>query len=73
MKRPSSGCRSERRPYVDKPDVLRDRDLSAFGRILEKRIEALVLTPGPLFNNNRVQLATLAARQNLKKKAPGRA
>jgi hypothetical protein len=50
----------------------RDID-AAFGRILEKRIEALVLTPGPLFNNNRVQLATLAARQNLKKKAPGRA
>jgi putative ABC transport system substrate-binding protein len=38
---------------------------AAFARIVEKRIEALVLTPGPLFNNNRVQLATLAARHAL--------
>ena len=42
----------------------RDID-TAFARIVEKRIEALVLTPGPLFNNNRVQLATLAARHVL--------
>src|SRR6516225_5153710 len=42
----------------------RDID-AAFARIVQKRIEALVLTPGPLFNNNRVQLATLAARHAL--------
>ena len=38
---------------------------AAFARMVEKRIEAIVLTPGPLFNNNRVQLATLAARHVL--------
>ena len=38
---------------------------AAFARMVQKRIEALVLTPGPLFNNNRVQLATLAARHVL--------
>ena len=29
---------------------------------MPKRVDALVLTPGPLFNNRRVQLATLAVR-----------
>jgi putative ABC transport system substrate-binding protein len=38
---------------------------AAFAVMVQKRIEALVLTPGPLFNNNRVQLATLAARHAL--------
>jgi putative tryptophan/tyrosine transport system substrate-binding protein len=38
---------------------------AAFASIVQKRIEALVLTPGALFNNNRVQLATLAARHVL--------
>jgi ABC-type uncharacterized transport system substrate-binding protein len=42
----------------------RDID-AAFASIVQKRIEALVLTPGPLFNNNRVQLAILAARHAL--------
>jgi ABC-type uncharacterized transport system substrate-binding protein len=43
-----------------------NRDIAAtFASIVQKRIEALVLTPGPLFNNNRVQLATLAARHVL--------
>jgi putative ABC transport system substrate-binding protein len=42
------------------------RDIeTAFASIVQRRIEALVLTPGPLFNNNRVQLATLAARHVL--------
>src|SRR5262249_39811221 len=42
------------------------RDIeTAFAGIAQRRIEALVLTPGPLFNNNRVQLATLAARHVL--------
>ena len=42
------------------------RDIeTAFAGIVQRRIEALVLTPGPLFNNNRVQLATLAARHVL--------
>jgi putative ABC transport system substrate-binding protein len=38
---------------------------AAFAAMVQKRIEALVLTPGPLFNNNRVQLATLTARHAL--------
>jgi len=43
-----------------------NRDIAAaFTSIVQKGIEALVLTPGPLFNNNRVQLATLAARHLL--------
>jgi hypothetical protein len=43
-----------------------NRDIAAaFASIVQKRIEALVLTPGALFNNNRVQLATLAARHVL--------
>jgi putative tryptophan/tyrosine transport system substrate-binding protein len=42
------------------------RDIDAvFASIVQKRIEALVLTPGSLFNNNRVQLSTLAARHVL--------
>jgi putative tryptophan/tyrosine transport system substrate-binding protein len=42
------------------------RDIStAFASIVQKRVDALVLTAGPLFNNNRVQLATLAARHAL--------
>jgi ABC-type uncharacterized transport system substrate-binding protein len=42
------------------------RDIeTAFAGIVQRQIEALVLTPGPLFNNNRVQLATLAARHVL--------
>jgi putative ABC transport system substrate-binding protein len=47
-------------------DVLRastSHDIdAAFASIVQRRVDALVLTPGPLFNNNRVQLATLAAR-----------
>ena len=35
---------------------------AAFASMRQKRIDALVLTPGPLFNNNRVQIAILAAR-----------
>jgi putative ABC transport system substrate-binding protein len=38
---------------------------TAFASMVQKRTEALVLTPGPLFNNNRVQLATLTARHAL--------
>jgi ABC-type uncharacterized transport system substrate-binding protein len=38
---------------------------AAFAGMVQKRIEALVLTPGALFNNNRVQLATLTARHAL--------
>jgi putative tryptophan/tyrosine transport system substrate-binding protein len=42
------------------------RDIDAvFASMVQKRIEALVLSGGPLFNNNRVQLATLAARHVL--------
>jgi ABC-type uncharacterized transport system substrate-binding protein len=35
---------------------------TAFASLVPKRVDALVLTPGPLFNNRRVQLATLAVR-----------
>src|SRR5262245_41024532 len=35
---------------------------AAFACIMQKRHDALVVAPGPLFNNNRVQLAILAAR-----------
>ena len=35
---------------------------AAFAGIVQKRLDALVVSPGPLFNNNRVQLAILAAR-----------
>ena len=45
-------------------DTVRDID-AAFASLVQKRVDALVLTPGPLFNNNRVQLASLAARHTL--------
>jgi putative tryptophan/tyrosine transport system substrate-binding protein len=35
---------------------------TAFAVTRQKQIDALVIAPGPLFNNNRVQLAILAAR-----------
>jgi putative ABC transport system substrate-binding protein len=35
---------------------------AAFASLVPKRVNALVLTPGSLFNNRRVQLATLAVR-----------
>jgi putative ABC transport system substrate-binding protein len=35
---------------------------TAFAVTQQKQIDALVIAPGPLFNNNRVQLAILAAR-----------
>ena len=38
----------------------RDID-SAFARLAQKPIDALLVGPGPLFNNRRIQLATLAA------------
>jgi ABC-type uncharacterized transport system substrate-binding protein len=38
----------------------RDID-TAFARLAQKRIDALLVGPGPLLNNRRVQLATLAA------------
>jgi putative tryptophan/tyrosine transport system substrate-binding protein len=40
-----------------------NRDIdAAFASIVQNGVQALVLNPGPLFHNNRVQLATLAAR-----------
>jgi putative ABC transport system substrate-binding protein len=38
----------------------RDID-TAFARLAQKPIDALVVGPGPLFNDRRIQLATLAA------------
>jgi putative ABC transport system substrate-binding protein len=35
---------------------------TAFASLVPKRVDVLVLTPGSLFNNRRVQLATLAVR-----------
>jgi len=46
--------------------VVTARDIDdAFANIAAKRAEAAVVSPGPLFNNNRVQLAILAARHGL--------
>jgi putative tryptophan/tyrosine transport system substrate-binding protein len=60
-----AGAASIGRP-IDVLFASTSRDIdAAFASIVQKRIEALVLTPGPLFNNNRVQLATLAARHAL--------
>ena len=40
-----------------------NRDIStAFASIVQKRIDALVVSPDPLFGSHRVQLAVLAAR-----------
>ena len=44
--------------------TIRDID-TAFGRLIQKRADALLVSPGPLFGNRRVQLATLAARHAL--------
>jgi putative ABC transport system substrate-binding protein len=44
--------------------TIRDID-TAFGRLIQKRADALLISPGPLFGNRRVQLATLAARHAL--------
>jgi putative tryptophan/tyrosine transport system substrate-binding protein len=38
---------------------------TAFAAMTEKRIEALAVTPSPLFSNRRAQLVTLAARHAL--------
>ena len=46
--------------------VVSARDIDdAFASITAKKLEAAVVSPGPLFNNNRVQLAILAARHGL--------
>ena len=46
--------------------VVTARDINdAFANIAEKGVDATVVSPGPLFNNNRVQLAILAARYGL--------
>src|SRR4029077_14423278 len=40
-----------------------NRDInSAFARLAQKQADALLVTPGPLFNNRRMQLAMLAVR-----------
>jgi putative tryptophan/tyrosine transport system substrate-binding protein len=40
-----------------------NRDIdAAFASLVQKRAEALLVSPGPLFSNRRVQLATLASR-----------
>src|SRR5262249_15281348 len=36
---------------------------AAFAHLSQERIEALLVSPGPLFGNRRVQIATLAARR----------
>jgi putative tryptophan/tyrosine transport system substrate-binding protein len=58
---------------VDVLSVTTNRDIdAAFASMVQKRVEALVLTPGPLFNNNRVQLATLTARHTVPTIFPSR-
>ncbi len=43
-----------------------NRDIdTAFANLVQKRADALLVSPGPLFGNRRVQLATLAARHVL--------
>ena len=43
-----------------------NRDIdTAFGRLIQKRADALLVSPGPLFGNRRVQLVTLTARHAL--------
>jgi putative tryptophan/tyrosine transport system substrate-binding protein len=43
-----------------------NRDIdTAFASLMPKRADALLVSPGPLFGNRRVQLATLAARHAL--------
>ena len=49
---------------VHPASTIRDID-TAFGRLMQKRADALLVSPGPLFGNRRVQLATLAARHAL--------
>ena len=49
---------------VHPASTIRDID-AAFGRLIQKRVDALLVSPGPLFGNRRVQLATLAARHAL--------
>ena len=49
---------------VHPASTIRDID-TAFGRLIQKRADALLVSPGPLFGNRRVQLATLAARHAL--------
>ena len=44
--------------------TIRDID-TAFGRLIQKRADALLVSPGPVFGNRRVQLATLTARHAL--------
>src|SRR5262245_26566151 len=46
--------------------VVSARDIDeAFASMTAKGLEAAVVSPGPLFNNNRVQLAILAARHGM--------
>jgi putative ABC transport system substrate-binding protein len=45
---------------------------AAFVVLAQKKPTALVVTPGPLFNNRRVQLATLAARYTMPTMFPSR-
>ena len=49
---------------VHPASTIRDID-TAYGRLTQKRADALLVSPGPLFGNRRVQLATLAARHAL--------
>jgi putative tryptophan/tyrosine transport system substrate-binding protein len=48
---------------IDALPAATDGDIdTAFGSLREKQADALLVSPGPLFGNRRVQLATLAAR-----------
>ena len=52
--------------HVDVLYANTDREIDeAFESIAQKQIDALVLTPGPLFNNNRARIIALAARHSV--------
>ena len=48
-----------------------NRDIdTAFASLVQKRADALLVSPDPLFVNRRVQLATLAARHACRRSMP---
>ena len=55
-------CRFARNYQIEVLEAPTGRDIdTAFARLAQQPIDALLVGPGPLFNNRRVQLVTLAA------------
>src|SRR5215467_5124905 len=57
-------CPSGSKSKSSRPPTSRDID-TAFARLAQKPIDALLVGPGPLINSRLVQLTTLAARHTL--------